>query len=309
MAKRPHDSRGTAVKIKRRNGIRIRTVTAPDSDDDNSASNVDTEYARSFKTRVSAAGRAESVTMKSVRISEARELPQGDPDFVVNDYEEVIMEKPISSKKAKKRRKVGNDSVSVSSVYIAFLLTAFQTKMLTWLDVRSTVLDEMITLDGPGSHQLDSCNLCGDNQTTSLYRCLECSYALPCCGECVLKSHTTLPLHRLEVSLHFLVHSSSTHNFSAGRTAFSTGPLLIHSDTSAILGMMATHVLPSPLPSVSLSLTSTAGISYKSAFANVAQVGLPTSTTANSFVCAGIPLPSVVRRRLSRSISSKPTTS
>jgi len=92
--------------------------------------------------------------------------------------------------------------------------------MQTWLDVRSMVLDEMVTLDGTGNHRLDSCGSCGNNQTSSLYRCLECSYTLLCCSECILKSHTALPLHRLEVSPCFLAHWSYTHRFQCWEDGF-----------------------------------------------------------------------------------------
>ena len=83
----------------------------PDLDDDNPVSNVDTEYVRSVKTRVSAAGKAESVMMKSVRIFEAKETPKDNPGPVVDDCEEVITENLIPTKKAKMQRKRGNDSV------------------------------------------------------------------------------------------------------------------------------------------------------------------------------------------------------
>ena len=71
--------------------------------------------------------------------------------------------------------------------------------MRTWLGIQSTVLDDIIILDGPGKNRLDSCNSCGEVQDIPLYRCLECSYSFLKCGECILKSHTELPLHRLEV--------------------------------------------------------------------------------------------------------------
>ena len=117
MAKRPHESGGTTVKVKRQNGIRIRTVTVPDSDDDNPVLKVDTEYARLFKTRVSAAGKAENVTMKTLQIFEAKEVPQDNPEPIANDCEAVITENPTSTKKAKKQRKRGNDSVSVFCIH------------------------------------------------------------------------------------------------------------------------------------------------------------------------------------------------
>ena len=71
--------------------------------------------------------------------------------------------------------------------------------MQTWVTLRTTMLDEMITLDGPGSSPLDSCGLCGNSQETLLCRCLECSFGLLYCGKCIVKLHIMLPLHRLEV--------------------------------------------------------------------------------------------------------------
>ena len=71
--------------------------------------------------------------------------------------------------------------------------------MKSWLNVRPVVLDEMIRLDGPGDVQADICGLCLDRGTAPLYRCLECSYGLLFCGECVMRLHRASPLHRLEV--------------------------------------------------------------------------------------------------------------
>jgi len=71
--------------------------------------------------------------------------------------------------------------------------------MHSWLDVRSIVLDEMVSLDGPGDLQLDLCCSCLNRQPTPLHRCLECSYSSLYCSECIVKIHKVLPLHRLEV--------------------------------------------------------------------------------------------------------------
>lgn len=71
--------------------------------------------------------------------------------------------------------------------------------MRSWLDVRSTVLDEIISLDGPGDIRIDLCSSCSDLESTSLYRCLECSYGSLFCGGCIVNLHQALPLHRLEV--------------------------------------------------------------------------------------------------------------
>ena len=71
--------------------------------------------------------------------------------------------------------------------------------MLSWLDVQPTVVDDIITHDGPGDVEIKRCKSCSNKKSDPLYRCLECSYGLLFCGECVIKSHRALPLHRLEV--------------------------------------------------------------------------------------------------------------
>jgi len=178
--------------------------------------------------------------------------------------------------------------------------------MQTWLEIRSTVLDEMVTLDGPGDNKLDFCNSCGNSEATPLYRCLECSYSLLYCSECILKSHTILPLHRLEVCLCFRSRSSYLFAPSAGRRAFSIEPLSTRLVTPAISGMVVTHALWSPPYVNSPSSTSTVGISFRSGFASV--VPATCRTTASCFVCAGTPHPSIVRKRLSLLTFSKHTT-
>ena len=71
--------------------------------------------------------------------------------------------------------------------------------MHSWLNVRSAVLDEMVSLDGPGNLTLDLCGLCLDRLPSPLYRCLECSHSSLYCDGCIVELHWVLPLHRLEV--------------------------------------------------------------------------------------------------------------
>ena len=68
--------------------------------------------------------------------------------------------------------------------------------------MRSTVLDEIIGLDGPGDHLMDHCSSCSDPPSDPLYRCIECSYPSIHCIKCIVERHKTLPLHRLEVRQH-----------------------------------------------------------------------------------------------------------
>jgi len=162
--------------------------------------------------------------------------------------------------------------------------------MKTWLDVRSTVLDEIVTLDGPGSNKLNLCNSCGNGQAMPLNRCIECAHSLLYCNECILKSHTALPLHRLEVRSYFRAYIFTLiRTSSAGRMAFLTGPLSIRLGSSVILGMVAMCAPQTPATVYSLSLMSTVGIDCGCDFASVAQVMYPTRNTANSFACAGTP--------------------
>lgn len=188
-------------------------------------------------------------------------------------------------------------------------LTTVQTKMQTFLGVRSTVLDDMVALDGPGGVPLDFCNSCGNVQGIPLYRCRECSYSLLYCSECIVKSHIALPLHRLEVcSCFYLMNVFTLIATSAGRMDFSIEPLLIHSDIFVTSDTAVMRAPRTPLLVSSLSSMATAGISYMLDFANVAQAIYPMSTIANSFACTGTPHPSIAPKLPSPSMSLKHTT-
>ena len=153
--------------------------------------------------------------------------------------------------------------------------------MWSWLNVWSTVIDDIIACDGPGDAQTDLCSSCLNCQSAPLYCCLECSYSSLFCGECIVKLHKALPLHHLEVrsSLSPSHHTQITH--SAGRMGFLTGPLYIHSDLSVTLGM---KVMPVPWtcnPKPSSLLTSMVGTNYKSNSAPVGQVPHGMNTIVN----------------------------
>jgi len=115
MSKRRSDStRGVHVKVKKRKGVKVRIVNVPDSDDEG-PSRINTEYARLLKTRVSASGKAESVTMDRLPLPEAkvkRAAQNNPPESTVDGYEEITTGPTIPDAKAKKKRKRLNDSVS-----------------------------------------------------------------------------------------------------------------------------------------------------------------------------------------------------
>lgn len=160
--------------------------------------------------------------------------------------------------------------------------------MHSWLDVRPAVLDEIVGLDGPGDRRIDLCSLCSNDKSFPLYRCIECSYGSLFCGECVVKAHKALPLHRLEVCSQ-LARSPRAHTVpSVGRTGFSTGPLYIHLRSSVISGMEVPPALSIHNLTTSSSSTSMVGTKCKSDSALVGQVLRNTNAIVNYFECAGI---------------------
>ena len=123
-------------------------------------------------------------------------------------------------------------------------LRNLQTRMYSWLNVRPAVLDEVVSLDGPGNSDLNLCNLCSNSQLTSVYRCMECSHSLLCCGECIVEAHRFLPLHRLEVYLVPRYTTFITHvTRSTGRTSSLTEPPSVHLDSFVTLGITVTRAL------------------------------------------------------------------
>ena len=243
MSKRGGESlhRGKPI-VKKRKGVKIRSTLILDSDEDDAPSNVNTGYVRWVKTRVAASGQVGNVTTSSVAFVDLEGTTE-DPPLEVNTDEpalEVNTDEPaqgvsseqtwdvdlqgIAPKIRGARRKQGkiNDSVSFPlCLRSSTFLKANQTKMQSWLDVRPIVLDEMIRLDGPGDTRVDFCSSCLNRMASPVYRCLECSYGLLFCRECVIKSHQTMPLHRLEVcSFHTSTHLFSSHNPQCWRNGF-----------------------------------------------------------------------------------------
>jgi hypothetical protein len=114
MAKRHGDPiHGAGTKVKKRKGIKIRTVIVPDSDDEGPPPNVDAGYARLLKTRVATSGKAESVTTSSLLLFEDKEIVHNDSEPTTDNPEPLVVENTIPSRRARKqrRRKKGNDSV------------------------------------------------------------------------------------------------------------------------------------------------------------------------------------------------------
>ena len=137
--------------------------------------------------------------------------------------------------------------------------------MFTWLNVRSTLLDDMVGLDGPGDSHPNLCNLCSNSQSAPSYRCLECSHSLLYCSKCIVKLHKMLPLHRVEVSFLFYCTITFAHvTPSTGGTGSLTEHPSIRLGSFVILGTAVTHVSSNPSLTISPLLTPTVGIGCES---------------------------------------------
>lgn len=162
--------------------------------------------------------------------------------------------------------------------------------MHSWLNLQSSILDELLTLDGPGGRRLDLCSSCSINQLAPLYRCLECYHSSLHCSVCIVKVHKTLPLHRLEVGsiAKFLKLYRRTHILpSTGRMGSLTEPSCTRLGSYATSGTTGTHAQEDPNTTTSPLLTSTVTTKsgLRSAPATWEQRGM--SVTGSYFECAG----------------------
>lgn len=112
MSKRGGDSTAThATKVKKRKGVGFRTITVPDSDEEDLIPKTSKEYALVTKTRVGASGKADKVSMTSIPIFEVEQSSYSDP-VEENLDDSVNVVKSVVPKVSTKRQKRVNDSVS-----------------------------------------------------------------------------------------------------------------------------------------------------------------------------------------------------
>lgn len=91
-------------------------------------------------------------------------------------------------------------SVAIFSRYVG--LTAAKERISTWLPSRGLYLDELLRHDGLGDHHGSTlCDGCSDADMNveAHFRCRDCSGSRMLCRGCLLREHTLLPLHRVEV--------------------------------------------------------------------------------------------------------------
>ena len=196
MSKQRRDlTRTCTTKVKKSRGVGSCTITILDSDNEQPLPTTTNKYARVTKTRVASSGKAEKVSTDGIQIFEAEVEVLAPLEVDTNlpvDTENIVYVVP-----ARKQRKRANNCVSCQTLNSSVSLRTFQTKMYSWLDVRSNVIDEVVCLDGPGDLHLDLCASCLDHQPTSLYRCLKCSHSSLYCDGCIVELHRALPLHQI----------------------------------------------------------------------------------------------------------------
>lgn len=114
MAKRHGDStNGVGLRLKKRRGIKVRTIYVPDSDDEDPPPKIGADYARLLKTRVTTSGKADNVTMKTLPLFEDKEIAHDSSEPTIDSPEDVRVENtlPARTAPAKRQRKKANDSV------------------------------------------------------------------------------------------------------------------------------------------------------------------------------------------------------
>ena len=129
MSKRGGESTGTGnPRVKKRKGVKIRTTLIPDSDEEVPTSNVNTDYARWVKTRVTTSGGVESVTMSSVPLVEVADNTNDLPPGVGTEPAADIAPDNATSatQVARRNRKKENDSVSLPTHHHSLILLTNQ---------------------------------------------------------------------------------------------------------------------------------------------------------------------------------------
>lgn len=105
-------------KVKKHKGVKIRTVIAPDSDEEDSHSNVTKDYARLVQTRVTASGKVGNVTTSSIPLLEVEDTTTDvqlgeDTDRVEETViEDTVPVVPVTKKKRKKANDIRPPSLS-----------------------------------------------------------------------------------------------------------------------------------------------------------------------------------------------------
>jgi hypothetical protein len=104
--------------------------------------------------------------------------------------------------KPKRKRNTTNAVSYTSQFFCLNCLNSRQHQLSEWMKFREAYLDEALRHDGLGNFLDQSkCSSCGN--APGIIKCKDCANGvLLKCPECIVALHKTLPLHRVEVSIH-----------------------------------------------------------------------------------------------------------
>ncbi|GJF00552.1 CxC2 domain-containing protein [Phanerochaete sordida] len=125
----------------------------------------------------------------------AEKVPAADPlDTPADDYFFDLGTIDVEAVQTEKRT-LKRDSESRKHRYVSS-----DRPLKNWIPLREEYLDELIQVEGRGSHDTPICPTCKEDPAIAepLYRCQDCLYIQPRCRGCVLAAHEHLPFHRIE---------------------------------------------------------------------------------------------------------------
>ena len=195
MSKRPASKQGTSTRKRKRNGLSYSRMLLDSVE-------IPPEPKPSM-----CVWEADPEDHHHLRVSAVHLQPQANNTYqeglVLDQMEDVARSTLGPTKEKKKKKGKINNSVSLSAVPPPPNYNASkQTKMLSWLNYRSQILDELLRHDGLQDYPSPPpCSNCLDDP--GLYRCLDCSAIPLYCDVCIVSRHDWLPLHRIEVRLHY----------------------------------------------------------------------------------------------------------
>ena len=191
--------------VQRANG-KFNPIIPPNPADQQRQAQKTTSY--SFSSR--AKGRRSQQRMTDIHIMDV------DPDKLPNEAGEEFVEGASGdaaagnaesdavdvtavSKESKKRRLVS----SYLTAYIkCYLPVRSQERIQTWIPFRASFLDEVLRHDGLGDYtETRACVRCREKgaEVSGMYRCTECVGGVLLCQRCIVREHSRLPLHRIQV--------------------------------------------------------------------------------------------------------------
>jgi len=104
----------------------------------------------------------------------------------------------------KPKRKRDRSTCVRRSIYDSHsvIIKHFQSKLVEWLSLRDSTLDEFLRLDGLGSSLgNESCRLCSKVPPSALFRYQDCGHGCTLlCQHCLILKHRDLELHRVQVN-------------------------------------------------------------------------------------------------------------